>query len=82
MRPSPKPKGLSLEERFEASCRETWRLADELVQQRAEYEKACAPGVPMEVILMEIQKHSTCRCLVTKDVILKNKQRAEFEGKP
>jgi hypothetical protein len=72
----------SLAERFEESCAETWRLADELVMQRAEYEKSCAPGLPMQSILLEIQKHSTCRCFVTQDVIRKNGERAEFEGRP
>jgi hypothetical protein len=77
-----KPQSLSLTEQFEASCAETWRLADELVRLRAEYEKSCAPSLPYEVILMEIQKHQTCRCIVAQDVIRKNIEREEFERKP
>ena len=68
----------SLAEQFEESCAETWRLADELVRLRAAYEHSCAPGLPLEVILQEIQKHSTCRCFVTMDVIRKNAETAEF----
>jgi hypothetical protein len=72
---------LSLEQQFEASCRETWRLADLLVAARANYEASCTPGVPFEVILMGIQKHQTCKCLVVQDVIRKNIERAKFEGR-
>jgi hypothetical protein len=72
----------SLAERFEESCAETWRLADELVRLRATYEHSCAPGLPLEVILMEIEKHQTCKCFVAQDVIRKNIERAEFERKP
>jgi hypothetical protein len=82
LRPSEATPPKSLAERFEESCAETWRLADELVMQRAEYEKSCAAGLPMQSILLEIQKHSTCRCFVTQDVIRKNGERAEFEGRP
>jgi hypothetical protein len=82
LRPSEATPPKTLTEQFEASCAETWRLADELVLQRAEYEHSCSPGVPMEVILMGIQKHQTCRCLVTQEVIRKNVERAEFERKP
>jgi hypothetical protein len=82
LRPSEAIPPKTLTEQFEQSCAETWRLADELVRLRATYEKSCAPGLPMEVILQEIQHHSTCRCFVAQDVIQKNIQREEFERKP
>jgi hypothetical protein len=72
----------TLAEQFEESCALTWRLADELVRLRATYEHSCTPGLPREVILLEIQKHQTCRCFVAQDVIQKNIQREEFERKP
>jgi hypothetical protein len=81
IRNKPQPP-LSLTQQFEIACAEAWRLADELVRLRAVYEKSCAPGLPMEVILQEIQKHSECRCFVAQDVIQKNIQREEFERKP
>ena len=81
VRNKPQPP-LSLTQQFQNSCAETWRLADELVRLRANYEKSCAPGLPFEVILQEIEKHSACKCFVAQDVIRKNIERAEFEGKP
>jgi hypothetical protein len=82
LRPSEAIPPKTLAQLFEESCAETWRLADELVRLRAVYEKSCAPGLPLEVILMEIQKHQTCRCFVAQDVIQKNIQREEFERAP
>ena len=82
LRPSEAIPPKTLAKRFEESCAETWRLADELVRLRATYEHSCAPGLPMQSILLEIQKHSTCRCMVAQDVIQKNIQREEFERKP
>jgi hypothetical protein len=54
LRPSEAPPPKTLTQQFEESCAETWRLADELVRLRAVYEKSCAPGLPMEVILQEL----------------------------
>ena len=81
VRNKPQPP-LSLTQRFEIACAKAWRLGDDLIRLRATYEHSCAPGLPLEVILMEIQKHQTCRCFVAQDVIQKNIQREEFERKP
>jgi hypothetical protein len=82
LRPSEATPPKTLAEQFEESCALTWQLADELVRRRATYEHSCTPGLPMAVILQELQHHSTCRCFVAQDVIQKNIQREEFERKP
>jgi hypothetical protein len=82
LRPSEATPPKTLTELFEEACARAWQLADELVRLRATYEKSCAPGLPMEVILMEICKHQTCKCIIAQDVILKNRQTDEFERKP
>jgi hypothetical protein len=74
MQPARKQQPLSLAEQFEASYKETWRLADLLVAQRADYEKLCYPGLPMPTILQGIQQHRACRCIVSLECIEKDKQ--------
>jgi hypothetical protein len=82
LRPSEAIPPKTLTEQFEEACARAWQLGDELIRLRATYEHSCAPGLPLEVILMEICKHQTCKCIIAQDVIRKNIERAEFERKP
>ena len=82
MQPARKQEPPSLADLFQKSYAETWRLADLIVAQRADYEKLCCPDLPMPTIFQGIQQGRTCRCIVSLECLEKERQRAEFERKP
>jgi hypothetical protein len=80
MRPSPKPKPLTLAEEFLASAAHTEALAEQLVEEHVDYLKACHPGLPRETLLLELTKFRQDRIQVGREVVELERQRAAFNG--
>ena len=74
MRPARTPER-SLAEEFEASFRHTKALAERLVEERLDYERACYPSLPRETLMAGLTKHRDCRCVVALEAIERDKQR-------
>jgi hypothetical protein len=65
----------TLAEQFQESYERTKQLAEQLVGERVEYEKACHPSLPRETLMVGITKYRQCRCEVAREVVEKDKSK-------